>query len=107
MIYSDLEILCLIYKLSGSRGEKKGKQNKFESHSTSSQHITSMNKWSAFCSSKSKGDIHEQLSSVHSEQVKKNREYIKVLIDITLFLARQSISFRGHRECEDSENQGK
>ena len=31
-------------------------------------------------------------------QVEKNREVLKLMIDVTLFLAKQGLPFRGHRE---------
>lgn len=47
-----------------------------------------------------------QLSSQHQQQIMKNRNYLTHLIDIALYLAKQGISFRGHDEKYDSNNQG-
>jgi len=35
-----------------------------------------------------------------------NKDYLKKIIEVTLFLARQGISFRAHREGELSLNKG-
>lgn len=46
------------------------------------------------------------LKEKHQQEKSENREIVKCLIDITLFLARNSLAFRGHRENVDSNNQG-
>lgn len=46
------------------------------------------------------------MSTSNQEQIKKNREYIKCLIDIFVFLGRQGLAYRGHREYESSLNKG-
>ncbi|MGH0150919.1 UNVERIFIED_CONTAM: hypothetical protein FKN15_028710 [Acipenser sinensis] len=38
----------------------------------------------------------------HNEKVRKNREVLKRLIDISVVLSRQEFAFRGHRETEES-----
>jgi hypothetical protein len=45
-------------------------------------------------------------NSRHNQKVKKNREILKRLIDITCFLAKQELPFRGHDEGESSLNKG-
>lgn len=42
----------------------------------------------------------------HNEKVTKNRLILRRFIDITCFLAKQELSFRGHDESESSTNQG-
>src|SRR5436190_5107858 len=42
----------------------------------------------------------------HNEEVRKNREILKRLIDTICFLAKQELSFRGHNEQKDSLNKG-
>ncbi|CAH0555131.1 unnamed protein product [Brassicogethes aeneus] len=44
--------------------------------------------------------------SVYNEKVRKNRVLLNILIDTTILLAKQELSFRGHRENEYSENRG-
>jgi len=38
--------------------------------------------------------------------VESNRKYMKILVDIVLFISCQGIGFRGHDETKDSLNQG-
>lgn len=45
-------------------------------------------------------------NTVHNQKVKKNREILKRLIDVTCFLAKQELPFRGHNEKEGSVNRG-
>jgi hypothetical protein len=42
----------------------------------------------------------------HNEKVKENRDILKRLIDMTLYLSTQELAFRGHDETETSLNQG-
>ena len=42
------------------------------------------------------------LISQERQQIKKNREVLKRMIDVTLFLAKQGLAFRGHRENYNS-----
>jgi len=46
------------------------------------------------------------LETANREQISRNREYLKILIDIALYLSRQGLAFRGHDEKELSTNQG-
>lgn len=64
-----------------------------------------MSKWSEFKSTKNTGSVYNQIDSSHKKQVMENRNYIKKLIEIILYLSRQG-TFRGHREDKDSMNQG-
>ncbi|KAJ8023165.1 Zinc finger MYM-type protein 1 [Holothuria leucospilota] len=42
----------------------------------------------------------------HGMQVKKNHRFLEEVIITILFLARQGLAFRGHREGDDSDNRG-
>ncbi|KAJ8039383.1 Zinc finger MYM-type protein 1 [Holothuria leucospilota] len=42
----------------------------------------------------------------HEMQVKKNHRFLEEVIITILFLARQGLAFRGHREGDDSDNRG-
>jgi len=64
-----------------------------------------MTKWSLRKQADQSGSMFTSLSNAHHEVVVKNQNYIKGLIDILLFLARQA--FRGHDESDTSLNQGK
>ena len=56
--------------------------------------------------------VAAHLSQAYAEKVKKqeeklnNRAILTIIIDIIRFLAKQNISFRGHRESEISSNRG-
>ena len=75
---------------------------KFAKHKKSQCHVDATVDFPNFCSHI---HVNEQLSNEASkvetarqEKVRKNREVMKRLIDITLCLAQQSMAFRGHRE---------
>lgn len=65
-----------------------------------------MAKWTAQKKTEITGSVLTQISSQHSKLVAMNRSYMKTLIDISLLLSRQGISFRGHDEIANSLNQG-
>lgn len=46
------------------------------------------------------------MASAHQQQIMKNKNYIKHLIDIVLYLGRQGLAFRAHNEEKTSMNQG-
>ena len=48
----------------------------------------------------------KQAEKERREQVEKNRKVISTLCNITTFLARQNLPFRGHDESGDSDNKG-
>lgn len=66
-----------------------------------------MSRWSSRKESERNGSINTQIQSGKKAQVNANRDYIKKLIEVTLFLGRQGISFRAHREDKQSLNKGK
>ena len=45
-------------------------------------------------------------TELHNEQVKKNRDILKRLIDTVIFLGKQELAFRGHDESKESNNKG-
>ncbi|XP_008181084.1 zinc finger MYM-type protein 1-like [Acyrthosiphon pisum] len=93
-------------KLYGSRGSGKNKQTKLEAHGSTKFHNTCMTKWTAYKATKLSGSVHTQLSNAHKQQIVDNRNYIKTITDIILYLARQGLAFRGHDERLCSNNQG-
>ncbi|KAF0722491.1 zinc finger MYM-type protein 1-like, partial [Aphis craccivora] len=80
--------------------------DKLNKHKTSQNHLTNVSKMEAYKSSKKMGSVKSQILSAQSEIVIKNRKYILNLIKIVLYLAKQGVSFMGHREDSDSCNQG-
>ncbi|KAL4100864.1 hypothetical protein QTP88_020893 [Uroleucon formosanum] len=75
-------------KLSGYR-DSKVNCTKLELHNSCIHHLTAMSKWSG-----------------HNSMQKNEFVHNKILIEITLFLSKQGIAFRGHRENEFSINRG-
>lgn len=61
---------------------------------------------SGYLTCKECGSVMVKQCSYYKEQVAKNRTYIGTLIDIILFLEKQGIAYRSHREDENSLNQG-
>lgn len=50
---------------------------------------------------------HSRLQKIkYNEEVKKNREVFKILVDVTSLICKQELAFRGHDESEDSLNRG-
>ncbi|XP_047132605.1 zinc finger MYM-type protein 5-like [Hydra vulgaris] len=77
---------------------KKGME-KIVKHETSRQHQNAIRQYllTKYRISNDKTVI-SGLISQECRQVEKNREVLKRMIDVTLFLAKQGLSFRGHRE---------
>jgi hypothetical protein len=80
-----------------------------ERHGKSKDHTYAALKLKLF----GKQNIENSLDSAHrtfileyNEKVKSNREILKRLIDMTIFLGNQELAFRGHNEKEDSSNRG-
>lgn len=65
-----------------------------------------MASWSGYLSAKSIGSVVTQVSAQNKKEIIENRNYLKQIIDIVLYLTCQGISFRGHDETKDSLNQG-
>lgn len=82
------------------------KLSKLFAHSGTKHHLTCMTKWTSHKKTEFTGSVMTQISSQHSKLVAMNRNYMKTLIDISLLLSRQGISFRGHNETANSLNQG-
>lgn len=91
---------------SGSKGENKSKLNKLDAHAKSNLHLICMVKWSEYQKTKETGSVYSQISSQHSLMVESNKKYMKMLVDIILFISCQGIGLRGHDETKDSLNQG-
>ena len=80
----------------------------FEQHADSVCHKSSMVLWTEWrvISSKQKQSIASKVSFERSAEVLENRSPLKTLLRATSFLGRQEIAFRGHDECEESDNKG-
>jgi len=77
-----------------------------KSHVSATNHLVCLSRLNEYKFSKKNGSVLSQLSSQHQQQITKNRNYLTHLIDIALYLAKQGISFKGHDEKYDSNNQG-
>ena len=82
---------------------------KTSKHENSERHLASAEKLAMF--GRMRIDEALDLSRIternkFNSKVKENREIIKRLIDVTILLAKQELSFRGHREDINSINRG-
>ena len=50
-------------------------------------HISSLAKFQLFIQTEKTGTVHTQLSTAHRDFIEKNRNYLKVIIDILIYLA--------------------
>ncbi|GAA6106326.1 collagen alpha-5(VI) chain-like isoform X1 [Tachysurus ichikawai] len=82
---------------------------KIHEHSTTEAHMISMVRWANY----RKGPLVEAFKAQAAEcglqnkkERQKNREILFRLIDITVYLARQGLAFRGHDESSTSSNRG-
>ena len=83
---------------SGSKGGNKSKLNKLDAHVKSNLQLTCLIKWSAYQKTKETGSVYSQIFSRHSLMVESNKKYMKMLVDIVLFVNCQGIGLRGHDE---------
>lgn len=51
-------------------------------------------------------DVLQLMNIEHKTTTSENRNYLKEIICTIIFLSKQGLSFRGHRENDDSENKG-
>ncbi len=80
-------------------------------HQDSKGHLHSQTKLAAYRQSHQpdgRGTVFDQLmrDKVNASFVERNREHIKVVLDVVLFCAKQDIQLRGHRESEEALNRG-
>ncbi|XP_077100036.1 zinc finger MYM-type protein 1-like [Siphateles boraxobius] len=62
--------------------------------------------WQSFKSTKTHGDVIEQLKTASAAEISERRQYLHRIVAATTFLGKQGIPFRGHDEQESSQNQG-
>lgn len=65
-----------------------------------------MARWSDRKESEKSDCVINKILSGQSDIIKANRDYVTKLIEVTLFLGKQGISYRAHRENEESLNKG-
>lgn len=100
----NIDINYFYLQLSGSKG--KGSKSKLQLHGSSNYYLVCLAKWSSFKQTKKSCSVHTSLETANREQISINREYLKIFIDIVLYLSKQGLAFRGHDEKELSTNQG-
>ncbi|XP_050548310.1 zinc finger MYM-type protein 1-like, partial [Daktulosphaira vitifoliae] len=80
---------------------------KVTQHESSNEHLSNFEKWKTLTVRLHSGKtIDHSTEKVINSETKKWRDILHRLLDITLFLAKQNLSFRGHREDFESENRG-
>lgn len=78
-------------------------------HERASSHILCMVKLQTFGNTRIDHQLNEGLrlaTEQHNARVKKNRDVLKRLVDIVVYLGAQEQAFRGHTEGEGSDNRG-
>ena len=75
------------------------KKERLSKHSRSKAHELAMTRWLMTEANKKRDtSLLHQLDSNHQNAVRRNREYIKVIIETLIFTAQQNIAQRGHVE---------
>ena len=85
------------------------KDNRLTKHKNSLLHLDSSARYKAYMETKlSQKTITSLLNDDHRQFVKRNREYVKIIVDTLRLTAVQNIAQRGHRESNDDadENRG-
>lgn len=77
---------------------------KIRAHEASDTHIFAYTKWKCFL--KGSPRIDSELKRLNQLEIEKNRQIVQRLLDCILFLAKQNLSLRGHRESDTSSNRG-
>lgn len=77
-----------------------------ERHNACKYHLNAVEKLRGFRISQTSGSVVSQMNRDMDSLVNKNREHIKVVLDVLLFCAKQNIPLRGHRETDEAVNRG-
>ena len=80
---------------------------KLHNHETSEEHLGCLEKWKTLAAGlRRHKTIDAESIAIMDREKKKWRDILHRLLDITLFLAKQNLAFRGHNEDEASLNRG-
>ena len=81
---------------------------KFRAHEKSFTHKSAFQAWYAAQQAQNNPEknVLSLINLQHKKTVEENRQYLKAIIDTIIFLGKQGISFRGHRENDESLNKG-
>ena len=84
-----------------------GRHGILPSHDKCSSHKQAMAAWKQYQSNvRHQTSVADQLGLARSQQIVKNRHYLKTIAEIILFCSHQEISLRGHNEGKESSNKG-
>ena len=77
-------------------------------HQISDRHITCQIKWDHFRAVEANDNpsIINSLRKASVNEIKENRNHMKIIFEVTSLLGRQQLAFRGHDESNSSMNQG-
>lgn len=80
---------------------------KISDHENSEQHLTCLEKWKTLQASLNANRTIDNINQTKEEQERKKwTNILHRLLDVTLFLAKQNLPFRGHREDAMAANKG-
>ena len=74
------------------------KPERLNKHAKSKCHTMAMTKWIFSQNTGSEESVIELLDAYHKDNVKANRQYMKIIIESLVFTAQQNIAQRGHEE---------
>ena len=78
------------------------KSDKLKEHAKSNVHKNAMAKWiGSKINAKHKTSVIKQLTDAHQQDVRRNREYLRVIITSIFYNTQQNVGFRGHEENRD------
>jgi hypothetical protein len=110
---------CFVCRLSYSKGHcddaftKNGFNNwsmgvrRLNKHQSSVSHKHANDSYvNAVKNHKNNTDVLKLMDIEHQKKTLENRNYLNEIIRTIVFLAKQGLAFRGHRENEDSQNKG-
>jgi len=88
-----------------------GAKEDLESHAACDYHTAAVLDAKEFLRSRGRTDVSSQLDTYHSRLVKENRERLMCSVENVVFLGRQGLALRGHREstvnsCQTDMNRG-
>ena len=102
------EILGNIAFIDAGIRKWKDLNNLLKQHENSVRHKNSMTAWSNFknISSYSSDSIASILDSTRAAAIKENREHIRLLFKVAIYLAKQGLALQGDNESDDLLNKG-
>ena len=86
----------------------KSASEKFRTHQSSVAHKNSILAWKVGkqMQNNPEGNVVSLINLQHKKVIDKNRQYLKNIVETLIFIGRQGISLRGHRENDESLNKG-